>query len=256
VALAKRHAGAVGGDRVEPGAEPGRVGQPRQTQEGRHNGLLSDVLGVGAGAEQPPAQPQDARLPACQQRAERLAVAGQYRCDQFDVIASVAVHDVIVLPEEGRRSHPPGESGRGSSQAGRPRRRRTRVARMAMTEPNELVSVLAQQPRGGFGCGAMPLPDATFDVALCQQGLQFFPDRSAALGELRRVLAPGGRVAIAVWRFIEHNPAFVVLTRRWSAMSVRTRPISCARRSPPATPSSCVPCCAGRASAPRTSPSA
>jgi SAM-dependent methyltransferase len=59
---------------------------------------------------------------------------------------------------------------------------------------------------------ALPLPDAAFDVALCQQGLQFFPDRAAALGELRRVLAPGGRVAIAVWRSIEHNPAFVVLT--------------------------------------------
>jgi SAM-dependent methyltransferase len=59
---------------------------------------------------------------------------------------------------------------------------------------------------------ALPLPNAAFDVALCQQGLQFFPDRAAAVGELRRVLAPSGRVAIAVWRRIEHNPAFVVLT--------------------------------------------
>jgi SAM-dependent methyltransferase len=59
---------------------------------------------------------------------------------------------------------------------------------------------------------ALPLPDGAVDVVLCQQGLQFFPDPAAAVGELRRVLAPAGRAAIAVWRFIEHNPAFVVLT--------------------------------------------
>ena len=29
---------------------------------------------------------------------------------------------------------------------------------------------------------ALPFPDAAFDVVLCQIGLQFFPDRSAALG--------------------------------------------------------------------------
>lgn len=39
----------------------------------------------------------------------------------------------------------------------------------------------------------------TFDVATCQHGLQFFPDRAAALAEIHRALKPGGRVAIAVW---------------------------------------------------------
>jgi len=43
---------------------------------------------------------------------------------------------------------------------------------------------------------AMPLPDASFDVALCQMGLQFMPDKHAALGEMRRVLAPGGRLVL------------------------------------------------------------
>jgi SAM-dependent methyltransferase len=41
---------------------------------------------------------------------------------------------------------------------------------------------------------AMPLPDGAFDVVLCQLGLQFVADRSAALREMRRVLVPGGRV--------------------------------------------------------------
>lgn len=43
------------------------------------------------------------------------------------------------------------------------------------------------------------LPDASFDAVICQQGLQFFADRPAALREIRRVLAPGGRVVIATW---------------------------------------------------------
>lgn len=57
----------------------------------------------------------------------------------------------------------------------------------------------------------MPLPDATFDAAICQQGLQFFPDRSAALSELRRVLKPGGRLALSCWRSVEHTPGFLAL---------------------------------------------
>jgi hypothetical protein len=46
---------------------------------------------------------------------------------------------------------------------------------------------------------------------VCQQGLQFFPDKLAALNEMRRVLSPGGRLALAVWRGIEHAPGFRVL---------------------------------------------
>ena len=42
-------------------------------------------------------------------------------------------------------------------------------------------------------------PDRSFDVVLCQQGLQFFPDKQLALREMHRVLAPGGRLALSVW---------------------------------------------------------
>lgn len=52
----------------------------------------------------------------------------------------------------------------------------------------------------------LPFPDASFDVALCQQGLQFFPDKLVALQEMYRVLEPGGLVGICVWRSIEHSP--------------------------------------------------
>lgn len=43
------------------------------------------------------------------------------------------------------------------------------------------------------------LPDAAFDLVLCQQGLQFFPDRPKALSETHRVLRDGGRACFSVW---------------------------------------------------------
>jgi SAM-dependent methyltransferase len=52
----------------------------------------------------------------------------------------------------------------------------------------------------------LPLPDEAFDVVLCQQGLQFFPDKTGALAEMRRALKPGGRAGVAVWCAIEECP--------------------------------------------------
>src|SRR5262245_64104687 len=53
---------------------------------------------------------------------------------------------------------------------------------------------------------ALPLPEASFDVVLCQQGLQFFPDKPAALRDMRRVLMPTGHLVLSVWRHISHCP--------------------------------------------------
>ena len=57
---------------------------------------------------------------------------------------------------------------------------------------------------------AAPLAARTgaFDVVLCQQGLQFFPDRPAALREMKRVLKPGGHAVVAVWTAISRNQIF------------------------------------------------
>jgi len=52
----------------------------------------------------------------------------------------------------------------------------------------------------------LPFADDSFDLAYCQQALQFFPDRPAALRELRRVLVPGGRTAFCISRDISENP--------------------------------------------------
>lgn len=58
---------------------------------------------------------------------------------------------------------------------------------------------------------ALDLPDATFDFVVCQQGVQFFPDRLAGLREMRRVLGAGGRAAIAVWRGLDEHPLYAAL---------------------------------------------
>lgn len=52
----------------------------------------------------------------------------------------------------------------------------------------------------------MPVDDADFDVVLCQQSFQFFPDKLGALQEMHRVLAPGGRLAFNISRGLAHNP--------------------------------------------------
>jgi SAM-dependent methyltransferase len=57
----------------------------------------------------------------------------------------------------------------------------------------------------------LDVDDEAFDVVTCQQGLQFFPDRAAAVKEMYRALKPGGRVVAAVWREIGLQPSFAAL---------------------------------------------
>jgi SAM-dependent methyltransferase len=49
-------------------------------------------------------------------------------------------------------------------------------------------------------------PDASYDVVLCREGLMFALEPDRALREVRRVLRPGGRAAVAVWGARERNP--------------------------------------------------
>jgi ubiquinone/menaquinone biosynthesis C-methylase UbiE len=64
---------------------------------------------------------------------------------------------------------------------------------------------------------ALPFPDRAFDAVLCQMALMFFPDRGRALGEMRRVVAPGGTVAVVVPGQLASQPAwgpFVAMVAR------------------------------------------
>ena len=57
----------------------------------------------------------------------------------------------------------------------------------------------------------LPFENRVFDVVLCQQGVQFFPDRRHALQEMRRVLRVGGRLAFTVWSAIGDTPYHAAL---------------------------------------------
>ncbi len=51
----------------------------------------------------------------------------------------------------------------------------------------------------------LPFQDGTFDAVVCQFGVMFFPDKTQALSEARRVLRPGGVLVFNVWDRIEEN---------------------------------------------------
>jgi ubiquinone/menaquinone biosynthesis C-methylase UbiE len=58
---------------------------------------------------------------------------------------------------------------------------------------------------------ALDLADHSADVVVCQHGLQFFPERHAALVEMHRVARPGARLGLAVWSEIDLCPPFAGL---------------------------------------------
>ncbi len=61
---------------------------------------------------------------------------------------------------------------------------------------------------------ALPLhEDEQFSAITCQQGLQFFPDKPAAVTQMRRSLVPGGRLAISTWLADDEVPFFHELRR-------------------------------------------
>jgi len=59
------------------------------------------------------------------------------------------------------------------------------------------------------GAEALELEDASFDCVMSQFGMMFFQDRPKAIGEMFRVLKPGGSLAIAVWDSVERNPGYL-----------------------------------------------
>jgi len=58
---------------------------------------------------------------------------------------------------------------------------------------------LAQAETRQMDAENLDFPDSTFDFVLCGFSLQFFPHLERALSEFRRVLQPGGRIAVTTW---------------------------------------------------------
>jgi len=56
----------------------------------------------------------------------------------------------------------------------------------------------------------LELGEASVDAVICRYGLMLTADPIAAAREMRRVLRPGGRVALSVWAELHKNPYFFV----------------------------------------------
>ena len=58
---------------------------------------------------------------------------------------------------------------------------------------------------------SLPFAAKAFDLVICQHGLQHVGDRAAAVKEMRRVVAPGGRAVIACWAGVDTHPVHELL---------------------------------------------
>jgi SAM-dependent methyltransferase len=93
------------------------------------------------------------------------------------------------------------------------------VTRVDAVEPADLAWRLADRrvsattipiQRSGLDGQSLPFADNSYDAALSTLTLCTIPDVAAALGELRRVLKPGGTL-----HFVEHGLAPDESVRRW-----------------------------------------
>ena len=92
----------------------------------------------------------------------------------------------------------------------------------------EMTSIAAARARerrlGSVSCRVLDLeeidePDASFDVVLCREGLMLVADPARAAAEVRRVLAPGGRV-------VSPSGAHASAIRGWESCSTSSAPSS------------------------------
>jgi len=84
---------------------------------------------------------------------------------------------------------------------------------VAGVDPNQGMISVAKQLTPGVEwregvAESLPFPDESFDAVVSQFGLMFFTNQSRALGEMARVLEPGGCMSIAVWDSLDNLPAY------------------------------------------------
>jgi ubiquinone/menaquinone biosynthesis C-methylase UbiE len=68
------------------------------------------------------------------------------------------------------------------------------------------------------------LPTASVDAILCRWGVMLILDPAAAVSEARRVLRPGGRIALAVWDQSSLNPWATIPTQALITLGHATPP--------------------------------
>jgi len=75
----------------------------------------------------------------------------------------------------------------------------------------------------------LPFPDGAFDAVVCQFGVMFFPDKTKAFSEARRVLRPGGVFIFNVWDRIQDNEFADIATAALEPLFPRDPPRFLAR---------------------------
>lgn len=85
---------------------------------------------------------------------------------------------------------------------------------------DQAIAVGTKRPVAWHQADALNLPfrDEEFDAVVCQFGVMFFPDKSQAFSEVRRVLKPGGIFIFNVWDKIAENEFTDTVTRALTSM--------------------------------------
>jgi len=79
-----------------------------------------------------------------------------------------------------------------------------------------LAHARARVPQASFvqaDAQELPLASSRFDIVVSNLGICHVPDQPRALREIKRILRPGGRLAMTVWFGPEESPAFDILYR-------------------------------------------
>ncbi|WP_344775736.1 class I SAM-dependent methyltransferase [Nocardioides panacisoli] len=87
----------------------------------------------------------------------------------------------------------------------------TDVAPAMVERIEQRVAAVRNASAAVVDAAAIPDEIGSFDVVICRMGLMFVPDPAVALQEVRRVLRPGGRLAVAVWGDMGRNPWLVAV---------------------------------------------
>lgn len=89
------------------------------------------------------------------------------------------------------------------------------AAAVGLDFAKEVVDIAARNvPGGEFRQGdaqSLPFDDDSFDAVVCGYGVIHVPDPEKALMEMRRVLRPGGRMAVSVWAAPKPSNGFGIL---------------------------------------------
>jgi SAM-dependent methyltransferase len=105
---------------------------------------------------------------------------------------------------------------------------------LVSSDASDAMLELARRRADAFGIGNvefanlqlewLDLPAASVDVVLCRWGVMLCADPPAAVKEMRRVLRPGGRVALAVWDVSDRNPWATIPSRTLIDLGYATPP--------------------------------